>query len=300
MISASQRVVVLADRERERPLAEVDRGHVAEDELRAEALRLLAEQLHQLRAHARLGEAGIVLHVGGDRELPAGLRPLDDQRRQVGARGVERGGEAGGAGADDDEFVMRHSGSRLIVTASRVSARQTRQRAAVARRRAGPRAHGRRGRQGGHRARGRGARRRAHAAATLRLIRGGKIAKGEVLAVARVAGIMAAKRTADLIPLCHPLPIEVAAIDFTVARRPAACEIEATRQGDRQDRRRDGGADRRQRRGADGLRHVQGRRSRHGDQRHPPDGEARRPQRRVPKRNDSKAYADERSRRVLE
>jgi cyclic pyranopterin phosphate synthase len=51
--------------------------------------------------------------------------------------------------------------------------------------------------------------------ATLRLIRTGAIAKGEVLAVARVAGVMAAKRTADLIPLCHPLPVEVVTIDFT-------------------------------------------------------------------------------------
>jgi len=41
--------------------------------------------------------------------------------------------------------------------------------------------------------------------ATLRLIRSGKLAKGEVLAVARVAGIMAAKRTPEIIPLCHPL-----------------------------------------------------------------------------------------------
>lgn len=63
-------------------------------------------------------------------------------------------------------------------------------------------------------------------AQTLRLIRSGKIAKGEVLAVARVAGIMAAKRTAELIPLCHPLPVEVAGIDFTV-RGPGALEIEA-------------------------------------------------------------------------
>ena len=61
---------------------------------------------------------------------------------------------------------------------------------------------------------------------TLRLIRSGKIAKGEVLAVARVAGIMAAKRTAELIPLCHPLPVEVASIDFHVAR-PGVLEIEA-------------------------------------------------------------------------
>jgi cyclic pyranopterin phosphate synthase len=62
--------------------------------------------------------------------------------------------------------------------------------------------------------------------ATLRLIRSGKIAKGEVLAVARVAGIMAAKRTADWIPMCHPLPISVAAIDFTT-RGAGTLEIEA-------------------------------------------------------------------------
>ena len=50
--------------------------------------------------------------------------------------------------------------------------------------------------------------------ATQRRIRSGRIAKGEVLAVARIAGIMAAKRTAELIPLCHPLPVEVVSIDF--------------------------------------------------------------------------------------
>jgi cyclic pyranopterin monophosphate synthase len=61
---------------------------------------------------------------------------------------------------------------------------------------------------------------------TLRLIRAGKIAKGEVLAVARVAGIMAAKRTAEMIPLCHPLPIQVAAVDFSVTA-PGVLEIEA-------------------------------------------------------------------------
>jgi cyclic pyranopterin phosphate synthase len=61
---------------------------------------------------------------------------------------------------------------------------------------------------------------------TLRLIRSGQIAKGEVLAAARIAGIMAAKRTAELIPLCHPLPIEVAGIDFT-ARGRDTLEIEA-------------------------------------------------------------------------
>ncbi len=49
---------------------------------------------------------------------------------------------------------------------------------------------------------------------TLRLIRGRELAKGDVLEVARLAGIMAAKRTGALIPLCHPLPIQAANIDF--------------------------------------------------------------------------------------
>jgi cyclic pyranopterin phosphate synthase len=50
--------------------------------------------------------------------------------------------------------------------------------------------------------------------ATLTLIRQGGVAKGDVPAVARLAGIMAAKRTGDLIPLCHPLPIAGATVDF--------------------------------------------------------------------------------------
>jgi cyclic pyranopterin phosphate synthase len=52
------------------------------------------------------------------------------------------------------------------------------------------------------------------APATLALIRDRALAKGDVLEVARLAGIMAAKRTGDLIPLCHPLPITSATIDF--------------------------------------------------------------------------------------
>ena len=47
-------------------------------------------------------------------------------------------------------------------------------------------------------------------------IRDGAVKKGDVLAVARVAGIMAAKRTADLIPLCHPLPISGVTLDLVV------------------------------------------------------------------------------------
>ena len=69
-------------------------------------------------------------------------------------------------------------------------------------------------------------------AGTLALIRDKKAAKGDVLEVARLAGIMAAKRTADLIPLCHPLPLESATIDFeflddTTLRIEAVAQIEA-------------------------------------------------------------------------
>jgi cyclic pyranopterin phosphate synthase len=53
------------------------------------------------------------------------------------------------------------------------------------------------------------------APATLARIREGGVAKGDVLAVARLAGIMASKRTGELIPLCHPLPISSAAIEFS-------------------------------------------------------------------------------------
>ena len=62
---------------------------------------------------------------------------------------------------------------------------------------------------------------------TLRLIEEGRADKGDVLAVARLAGIMAAKRTADLIPLCHPLMLTRVAVDLTPAP-PDRVEIEAT------------------------------------------------------------------------
>ncbi len=51
--------------------------------------------------------------------------------------------------------------------------------------------------------------------ATLALIRDKQLAKGDVLEVARFAGIMAAKKTADLIPLCHPLPLNSVEVHFT-------------------------------------------------------------------------------------
>ncbi|MBX9883892.1 MAG: cyclic pyranopterin monophosphate synthase MoaC, partial [Novosphingobium sp.] len=51
-------------------------------------------------------------------------------------------------------------------------------------------------------------------AATLTALRDGKTPKGDVLAVARIAGIMAAKRTGELIPLCHPLALDAVSVEF--------------------------------------------------------------------------------------
>ncbi|MEQ9121873.1 MAG: cyclic pyranopterin monophosphate synthase MoaC, partial [Alphaproteobacteria bacterium] len=55
----------------------------------------------------------------------------------------------------------------------------------------------------------------------------GQIGKGDVLAVARLAGIMAAKRTSDLIPLCHPLPLTAVNLDLRLSDDMEAVEIEA-------------------------------------------------------------------------
>jgi len=62
---------------------------------------------------------------------------------------------------------------------------------------------------------------------TLALIREGDVKKGDVLNVARIAGLMAAKRTADLIPLCHPLPINKISLDLSINEADSAIEIRA-------------------------------------------------------------------------
>jgi len=63
---------------------------------------------------------------------------------------------------------------------------------------------------------------------TFRLIMDKKLAKGDVLEVARLAGIMAAKKTPDLIPLCHPLNISSAEVSFYPDEKNSKIEIEAT------------------------------------------------------------------------
>lgn len=63
---------------------------------------------------------------------------------------------------------------------------------------------------------------------TLALIRDGGVAKGDVLTVARLAGIMGAKRTPDLIPLCHPLALTSVSVELTLAADAPAVDISAT------------------------------------------------------------------------
>jgi cyclic pyranopterin phosphate synthase len=65
-------------------------------------------------------------------------------------------------------------------------------------------------------------------AATLALITEGRAKKGDVLSVARLAGIMAAKKTADLIPLCHPLPVTKVAVELAADPALPGIRIEAT------------------------------------------------------------------------
>jgi cyclic pyranopterin monophosphate synthase len=63
--------------------------------------------------------------------------------------------------------------------------------------------------------------------ATLALIETGSAKKGDVLATARIAGIMAAKKTHELIPLCHPLAITKVTVDFTPSHNPIGIHVSA-------------------------------------------------------------------------
>jgi cyclic pyranopterin phosphate synthase len=64
--------------------------------------------------------------------------------------------------------------------------------------------------------------------ATLAMITSGEAKKGDVFGVARLAGIMAAKRTSELIPLCHPLPLSAVSVDLSPGTDAASVDITAT------------------------------------------------------------------------
>ena len=82
--------------------------------------------------------------------------------------------------------------------------------------------------------------------ATLQLIQTQTIAKGNVLAAARLAGIMAAKKTGELIPLCHPLPLTHCEVNFEIPKTPRPHRHHRLRQNRRANRRGDGSAHRRE------------------------------------------------------
>jgi cyclic pyranopterin monophosphate synthase len=63
---------------------------------------------------------------------------------------------------------------------------------------------------------------------TLRLVVAGQMKKGDVFGAARLAGIMAAKKTPELIPLCHPLPVDTVHVDFTVDEEASSVVIKTT------------------------------------------------------------------------
>ena len=104
---------------------------------------------------------------------------------------------------------------------------------------------------GGHRPRHHHHERRAFAA-----VESGTVKKGDVLGVARIAGIMATKRTSELIPLCHPLPLTKVSVNFRLLPEPAGCGGALHRQDGGRHRRGDGGPDGRFHRPAHHLRYV--------------------------------------------
>jgi hypothetical protein len=108
-------VGVLADRDGvNAAVGQLDLGRVIGDEAGAEALGLGAEVAHHLRPHHALLVAGVVLHVGRVLQLAAPLEALYDERLELSSSGVQRGGVAGGATADDDQVFHLLVAVRLL------------------------------------------------------------------------------------------------------------------------------------------------------------------------------------------
>ena len=111
---------------------------------------------------------------------------------------------------------------------------------------------------------------------TLRLIEAGGHSKGDVLCIARIAGIMGAKKTADLVPLCHPLNLTHVEVDLVPIPNEGAVHCRCAGRDRGQDRRRNGGARGGPDRPPHDLRHVQIGRSGNDDHRCAAHGEVRR------------------------
>ena len=93
--------------QRERTLGEIRGFHDAKTGFCAEAFGLLLHPRHQFIAIHAFGKAGKVFHDAGGGEQAAGLLAGEDERRELGAGGVKRGGPTGGTGTDDDNFFHK-------------------------------------------------------------------------------------------------------------------------------------------------------------------------------------------------
>ena len=83
----------------------LETGHFGVGEARAEFLRLRVHVQDQLRPVDAFGKTGKIFHHGGGRELAARMAAFEDERAQIRARGVNRGGQSRATAADDDHFL---------------------------------------------------------------------------------------------------------------------------------------------------------------------------------------------------
>jgi hypothetical protein len=93
------------DHQLERPLTEAHFGHRARQEARAEASHLAPEHVHHLGPLDAVLEARIIFDFSGDSQLTARFIPFNQQRIEIGARGIKCGGESGGTGSEDYDLV---------------------------------------------------------------------------------------------------------------------------------------------------------------------------------------------------
>ena len=204
-------------------------------EPRSRRVNLAVDGRHQGDPQLRAGHA----------EVPRGVK-LKNVDLTVSLEGLAYLPRDHRAWPDEDNLNRASARSRTSTTAGSVRMVDVSEKAVDRPRGGRPRAH-------------RDRRRRARA------IRAGRMAKGDPLQAARLAGIMAAKRTSELIPLCHPLPLSH--VDVTLTPTSDGYDIEARGADHRADRRRDGGAHRGLRRRAHHLRHGQGGGQGDGDRR---------------------------------
>src|SRR5690242_12398339 len=97
--------LLMPEMEYKRPLAQIGAGEVGHAILSAKTLGLLPHVLDQLRAHDSVRKSGEIFDKSGHRKLAPRLMPFDDQRLQVGARGIKRSRVSGASGSNNDNVA---------------------------------------------------------------------------------------------------------------------------------------------------------------------------------------------------